>query len=159
MNPHSPVLNTALTPLFSSASTYPAQGSLSFQPRPVLLDSHRLVHPFTQLSNVKLDRFHTSRQRPWDVINMLISLTSPIQYSPAPESKTEGTNPSPFSSETGEVPLVVPTRSSTTFHWSSSSTAQPMHHQQRDVQYSPDCDFPCGPLPRSRTPADSRQTF
>ncbi|KAF8326283.1 hypothetical protein F5887DRAFT_1197445 [Amanita rubescens] len=59
INSCSPAPNTALTPLCSSAFTYPAQTSPSFQPRPVFLDSHRLVHPFTQ-SSLDLDWFQTS---------------------------------------------------------------------------------------------------
>ncbi len=105
MDASSPVPNTALTPLYTSASIYPTQTYPSFQSRHVLLGSHQLVLPSTR-SSVDLDWFDTSRQRPWDVINTLINPASTSQYSP--ESKTEGTKTSPLSSVTGRSPQHVP---------------------------------------------------
>ena len=134
-NPHSPVLNTALTPLFSSASACPTQIYPSFQPSYGFLGSHH----------------------PWDVVNTPINLANTILCSP--ESKTEGTNPSPFSSETGRSPQ----------HVSSSPQEAPRRCtgaviQQRSlytisdvktstVRYS--LDSPAVPLPRSRIPVHS----
>ncbi len=126
MNTLSPVPNKALMPFYSSASAYPAQAHPPSQPRHVLLGSHRLVHSSTQ-SSLDLDWLHTSRQCPWDVINMSIRLASAIWYSP--ESKTEGTNPSPFSSKTRRSPQHIP---------SSPQLEAPWHFngaviQQRDL--------------------------
>ncbi len=101
MNSRSPVPNTALTPFYSSASTYLMQAYPSFQPRPIL---HRLVHPFTQLS-VGLDWLHTSRQHPWDIINTPINPESTSWYSQNPSflpsyQKHQENGFQPFSLET-----------------------------------------------------------
>ena len=125
MSSRSPVPNTALTPLYTSPSVYPAQANPPSQPRPILLGLRQLVQPPTH-SSVDLDWLHTSGQRPWDIINMSISMESTIRRSP--KSKAESTDFSPILPETRRTPLLGPS-----FPYNAPQQSNGAEIQQRNL--------------------------